>query len=63
MVMHFVIVGCGRVGMSLSNAIENMGHSVAIIDNNCESFKLLPKSFKGKKVIGYGFDANTLKRA
>ena len=28
--MHFVIMGCGRVGASLARAIERAGHEVAV---------------------------------
>ena len=28
---HFVIMGCGRVGMTLAHTLEDAGHTVAII--------------------------------
>lgn len=61
--MHFVIVGCGRVGISLATSLDKMGHSVAVIDSNCDSLALLPPDFKGTKITGYGFDEKTLKLA
>ena len=30
--MHFVIMGCGRVGSTLAHILEAQGHSVAVID-------------------------------
>lgn len=58
--MHYVIVGCGRVGSSLARAIESRGHTVAIIDHDPASFALLSDSFGGKRVRGIGFDRDTL---
>ncbi|MDR2723052.1 MAG: TrkA family potassium uptake protein [Cellulomonadaceae bacterium] len=61
--MHFVIVGCGRVGASLATQIEGRGHSVAVIDQNPEAFRRLPADFEGQKVKGIGFDRDTLRTA
>jgi trk system potassium uptake protein len=61
--VHFVIMGCGRVGSTLAQAIEARGHSVAIIDQNPDAFRRLPGDFGGKKVTGVGFDRDTLKQA
>ncbi|MGM0386791.1 MAG: NAD-binding protein, partial [Actinomycetota bacterium] len=30
--MHFVIMGCGRVGAMLATQLDESGHSVAVID-------------------------------
>ncbi|MEO6144531.1 MAG: NAD-binding protein, partial [Dermatophilaceae bacterium] len=32
--MHFVIMGCGRVGSTLALSLESQGHDVAVIDSN-----------------------------
>ncbi|BDO42450.1 Trk system potassium uptake protein TrkA [Cellulomonas sp. NTE-D12] len=58
--MHFVIMGCGRVGATLALSLEGRGHSVAVIDQNPEAFRRLDASFEGKKVTGLGFDRDTL---
>lgn len=52
-------MGCGRVGLSLAKDIEARGHSLAIIDNNTESFRSLPKDFQGQKLTGEGYDRDT----
>lgn len=61
--VHFVIMGCGRVGATLAHSLENYGHSVAVIDQNPEAFRRLPAGFTGKKVTGMGFDRDTLVQA
>ncbi|PHP51922.1 potassium channel family protein [Actinomyces ruminis] len=61
--MHFVIMGCGRVGASMASQLDRMGHSVAIIDQNSDAFRRLPADFNGRKVKGIGFDRDALEQA
>jgi trk system potassium uptake protein TrkA len=61
--VHFVIMGCGRVGASLARAIERAGHEVAVIDQDEGSFRRLGTSFEGRTVTGVGFDRDTLREA
>ncbi|MFV2143092.1 potassium channel family protein [Isoptericola sp. G70] len=56
-------MGCGRVGSSLAQSIEERGHSVAVIDQNPEAFRRLGPDFSGHKVTGVGFDRDTLVQA
>ncbi len=63
LVVHFVIMGCGRVGATLAQTIESRGHSVAVIDQNPDAFRRLPTDFTGQKVTGVGFDRDTLAQA
>lgn len=61
--MHVVIMGCGRVGSTLSHSLELHGHSVAVIDREPESFRRLGHDFHGQQVTGIGFDRDTLMEA
>jgi trk system potassium uptake protein TrkA len=61
--VHFVIMGCGRVGATLAQSLESHGHSVAIIDQNPDAFRRLDAGFSGNKVTGLGFDRDTLGQA
>ncbi len=61
--MHIVIMGCGRVGSTLAHILEDHGHSVAIIDQDVESFRRLRPGFRGSKVTGVGFDRDVLTEA
>lgn len=58
--MHVVVVGCGRVGAGLARAIEQHGHTVALIDKNSRAFVRLPEDFQGRTVTGVGFDRDRL---
>ncbi|MFW5470068.1 potassium channel family protein [Knoellia sp. CPCC 206435] len=61
--MHFVIMGCGRVGASLARALERAGHEVAIIDQDEAAFRRLGTEFEGRRIVGVGFDRDTLRQA
>jgi trk system potassium uptake protein TrkA len=56
-------MGCGRVGSSLAIDLEKAGHSVAIIDQSRDAFRRLGSDFKGRTVLGVGFDRDTLLEA
>ena len=61
--MHVVVIGCGRVGSELAGALEQMNHTVAIVDKNARGFRRLPKDFGGNTVVGFGFDRDHLAAA
>ncbi|RKS77637.1 trk system potassium uptake protein TrkA [Motilibacter peucedani] len=61
--MHFVIMGCGRVGSTLAHSLEDAGHTVAIIDRRADAFRRLGSHFMGTRVEGEGFDRDTLLEA
>lgn len=61
--VHFVIMGCGRVGATLAVELEKRGHSVAVIDQDAEAFRRLPPEFAGQRVTGVGFDRDALRQA
>lgn len=61
--MHAIVMGCGRVGVSVASKLAAEGNSVAIIDRDTTSFRSLPADFSGRTVKGVGFDLDTLKEA
>jgi trk system potassium uptake protein TrkA len=61
--VHVVVVGCGRVGSGLAQAVEAAGHTVAIIDRKESAFRRLPEGFAGKRIVGVGFDRDRLHEA
>ncbi|MEV7971998.1 TrkA family potassium uptake protein [Cellulomonas sp. NPDC089187] len=56
-------MGCGRAGATLAQSLESHGHSVAVIDQNPDSFRRLDADFGGSKVTGLGFDRDVLRQA
>jgi trk/ktr system potassium uptake protein len=61
--VHVVVMGCGRVGASLSDALARIGHDVAVIDRDRTAFHRLSPEFPGERVLGMGFDRDVLLRA
>ena len=61
--MHVIVVGCGRVGSGLATSLDSAGHSVVIIDKNAKAFRRLPTDFGGARIVGLGFDRDTLTSA
>lgn len=61
--MHAVIVGCGRVGAELADALGQRDFSVAVIDKQAAAFEHLHPGFEGKTFVGPGFDRGILEEA
>ena len=61
--VHVVIMGCGRVGSTLADSLEELGHSVAIIDIDAHAFRRLPPHFRGRKVHGVGLHRSVLEES
>jgi trk system potassium uptake protein TrkA len=61
--VHVVIMGCGRVGATLAHRLENLEHTVAVIDQEPAAFRRLGSHFRGQTVKGIGFDRGTLEAA
>ena len=61
--MHYVIMGCGRVGAELTIQLAKAGHSVSIIDKRSKAFERLPPGFEARKIVGVGFDRAILEEA
>ena len=61
--MYVVVIGCGRVGSELTGALQNAGHTVAVVDKNARAFRRLGADFSGTTVVGFGFDRDHLAQA
>ena len=61
--MRVIIVGCGRVGANLANALSAERHNVVVIDRSPLSFGRLSREFNGQMLTGVGFDREILEKA
>ena len=61
--MKVVILGCGRVGATLANMLDEKEHQVSVIDYSSDSFRRLDTRFNGETIIGNGVDEEILMRA
>lgn len=61
--MKIIVMGCGRVGLQVSQLLVKQGHQVTVIDHDANALARLGPEFKGKLVRGLGFDRNVLLEA
>jgi trk system potassium uptake protein TrkA len=61
--MRIIIIGCGRVGSGLAQALCLRSHTVTVVDKDAAAFERLGPAFKGKTVLGIGFDRDVLLKA
>lgn len=61
--VHVIIMGCGRVGILLTQELSKAGHDVTVIDKNPHAFDRLPPGFDAKEIVGIGFDREVLEEA
>lgn len=58
--MHIVIMGCGRVGSTLAHTLVDLGHTVAVIDQDPDAFARLRGTVSKHAVRGAGHDRDVL---
>ena len=61
--MKIIVMGCGRVGLQVSQMLADQGHEVTVIDHDANAIAKLGPDFRGKVVRGIGFDRAVLKEA
>lgn len=61
--MKIIIIGCGRQGAALAQALCQRGHTVTIVDSIASSFERLPPSLQIQTIVGVGFDREVLQEA
>lgn len=60
--MNVLIMGCGRLGARVAITLDQAGHQVTVLDTQSSSFRRLPGTFTGTKVVGNGMDGPVLER-
>jgi trk system potassium uptake protein TrkA len=61
--VRVIIMGCGRVGILLTQELAKAGHDVTVIDKNASAFDRLPPGFEARTLVGLGFDRDVLEDA
>ena len=61
--MKIIVVGCGDVGAGLAQTLAQRTHQVTVVDINPDAFERLGSSFKGRTVLGIGFDRDVMIQA
>jgi trk system potassium uptake protein len=61
--VRVIIMGCGRVGILLTQELSKQGHELTVIDKNGAAFSRLPPGFEARTLVGLGFDREVLEEA
>lgn len=62
-VMQIIIVGCGKVGMSLAEHLTNEGHNLVIIDSNPAKVREVSELYDVMGLVGNGASFSILQEA
>ena len=60
---YHIVIGCGRLGAVIADALSAADQDVMIIDQNKEAFRRLPPSYGGQTLTGDATDFEVLKEA
>ena len=58
--MKLIIVGCGKIGVTLISSLSAEGHDVVAIDNNAATVAEITNTYDVMSVCGNGVDCETL---
>ena len=58
--MNIIIIGCGRMGSGLAQTLSLRGHAITVVDKEKQAFATLGPMFKGRTLVGIGFDREIL---
>ena len=61
--MRIIIIGCGKVGLSLAEQLNEEHHDLVIIDSSAESLQEVPENIDAMKIVGNGSSIQTLLEA
>lgn len=60
---YTIIVGCGRLGANLANALSDENDNILIMDTSKDSFRRLSSNFGGLQIVADGTDFDALENA
>lgn len=61
--MYIIIIGCGKVGMSLAEQLSDENHDITLVDSSAEKIQNLSDDLDTMKVLGNGASISTLQDA
>lgn len=57
--MNIIIIGCGKVGMSLAEQLEKENHNLVLVDSSLERIQNLSDELDALKMVGNGASVST----
>lgn len=61
--MNIIIVGCGKVGMTLAELLAAENHNITLVDESPARIQAIPESLDALRVVGNGASLKTLQEA
>ena len=61
--MKIIIVGCGKVGVSLAERLSSEGHDLVMVDMNPQKVEHLSNQFDALGIVGNGASFNIQQEA
>lgn len=61
--MNILVIGCGKLGVRLSDLFCHNGHAVSVVDKDPEAFNALSDDFDGMTIVGMPMDLDVLRSA
>lgn len=61
--MRIVVIGCGRIGAHVARCLSEAGDDICVVDSDAASLVRLGEGFRGRVVVGPGFDESVLAQA
>ncbi len=61
--MKALVIGCGRVGATISLNLHQEGWDVVVVDENEDALSRLGESWPGTFLVGHGMDTDLLREA
>ena len=57
--MKIIIIGCGKVGLTLAEMLSAENHDIVLVDSSFQKLQSIPESLDGLRVPGNGASINT----
>lgn len=61
--MYIIIIGCGKVGLSLAEQLADENHDITLVDSSAEKLQSLSDDLDVMKILGNGASISTLQDA
>lgn len=61
--MNIIIIGCGKVGITLAELLSAEHHDIVLVDESNQKLQSIPESLDALRVLGNGASINTLMEA
>lgn len=61
--MNIIIIGCGKVGITLAEQLSEEEHDIILVDQSAEKLQQVPESIDALQIVGNGASIATLMEA